>query len=383
MLDEPEQLRRERRLRQRDGPVAADARRHLDDVVVRRGRRACRRCARRRRGRRRSPAAQRGDQAHRGLAVVRAAALLEQRRLLVQRRVAVQLQQPALDLGDGRGARHARRAARRAPRRARRSSAGSTTGPRRARRAAGAAARRSPASSSPCAASSVGEHVGAVDRTARTHVRWLRPTWSTSTRSGSTPSIRATSRWKPIATLQSPTARWPASSSARVTMPTGLVKSTIHAPAPRARHPLGDVQDHGHRAQRLGEAARAGRLLADAAAGERHGLVRQPRRLAADADLHQHEVGAVERASRSSVSSSAPAKPLRVEHPLARARRRPRAARRRCRAARARLDARAARRPETSSGVYVEPAPMTAIFTPSPPSASRPRRTPSGRRRTG
>ncbi len=36
-------------------------------------------------------------------------------------------------------------------------------------------------------------------------------------------------RWKPIATLQSPTARCPASSRARVTMPTGLVKSMIHA----------------------------------------------------------------------------------------------------------------------------------------------------------
>ncbi len=37
-------------------------------------------------------------------------------------------------------------------------------------------------------------------------------------------------RWNVIATLHSPMARWPASSSARVTMPTGFVKSTIHAP---------------------------------------------------------------------------------------------------------------------------------------------------------
>src|SRR6266852_4037713 len=43
-------------------------------------------------------------------------------------------------------------------------------------------------------------------------------------------------RWNVIATLQSPTARWPASSSARVTIPTGFVKSTIHAPG-AARSP--------------------------------------------------------------------------------------------------------------------------------------------------
>ena len=42
---------------------------------------------------------------------------------------------------------------------------------------------------------------------------------------------------------------------------------------------------------------------------------RQPRRLAADADLEQHEVGAVERASRSPVSSSSPLVALRGEHP--------------------------------------------------------------------
>ena len=40
---------------------------------------------------------------------------------------------------------------------------------------------------------------------------------------------RRTLRWKPMATLHSPTARWPACSRARVTMPTGLVKSMIQA----------------------------------------------------------------------------------------------------------------------------------------------------------
>ena len=61
-------------------------------------------------------------------------------------------------------------------------------------------------------------------------------------------------------------------------------------------HALRDLEHHGHRAQRLAKAARAGRLLPDAAAGEGHGLVGKPRLLPADADLDEHEVGAVERA---------------------------------------------------------------------------------------
>ena len=60
----------------------------------------------------------------------------------------------------------------------------------------------------------------------------MSPTWSTTTRAGSTPSSAAQRRWKLIATLQSPTARCPASSRARVTMPTGFVKSTIQASGP-------------------------------------------------------------------------------------------------------------------------------------------------------
>ena len=66
-------------------------------------------------------------------------------------------------------------------------------------------------------------------RTARSQVRWFRPTWSRATRSGATSSSAANWRWKPMATLHSPTVRWPASSRARVTIPTGLVKSTIQA----------------------------------------------------------------------------------------------------------------------------------------------------------
>ena len=58
--------------------------------------------------------------------------------------------------------------------------------------------------------------------------------------------------------------------------------------------PVGDREDNGNRAQRLRQAARAGRLLADAAARERDRLVGEPRLLAADADLDEDEVGAVE-----------------------------------------------------------------------------------------
>ena len=66
-------------------------------------------------------------------------------------------------------------------------------------------------------------------------MRWFSPTWSSDTDSGATPSSAAKYRWSPIATLHSPTARCPASSSALVTMPTGLVKSMSHAPGAARR----------------------------------------------------------------------------------------------------------------------------------------------------
>ena len=154
----------------------------------------------------------------------------------------------------------------------------------------------------------LGQHVARRRRThARTQVRWLSPTWSTTTRSGSTPSSAANCRWKPIATLQSPTARWPASSSARVTIPTGFVKSTIQAPsAARSRTRSAISSTTGTVRSALREPARAGRLLADAAARERDGLVGEARGLAADADLDQHEVGAVERAVELAGQPSSP-----------------------------------------------------------------------------
>ena len=79
-------------------------------------------------------------------------------------------------------------------------------------------------------------------------------------------------------------------------MPTGFVKSTIHASGRCERaHALGDLEHDRDRAHRLGEASRAGRLLPDAAARERRGLVAQPRLLAADPDLDQDVVGALDR----------------------------------------------------------------------------------------
>ncbi len=54
---------------------------------------------------------------------------------------------------------------------------------------------------------------------------------------------------------------------------------------------LGDVEHHRDGAQRLGEAARAGGLLADAAALQRPGLVLVAGGLSADPQLQQHRVG--------------------------------------------------------------------------------------------
>ena len=169
-----------------------------------------------------------------------------------------------------------------------------------------------------------------------------------------------------MATLHSPIARWPSSSSARVTMPTGLVKSTIHAPGRRAaRDLLGEVEQHGHGAQRLGKAARPRRLLADQCR-TRVGSVSsdQARLLTADAQLDEHEIGAVERRRRGSLVIVEPA-----AQPSCRSIRCGQAAddlpplRRRCRRAPAHRPSRRVERramPSTSSGVYVLPPPTTA-----------------------
>ena len=113
---------------------------------------------------------------------------------------------------------------------------------------------------------------------------------------GSTPRSSASERWRVIATLQSPIARYPRSTSAWVTMPTGFVK--VDNPGPGRRGQLRELEDHRHRPQGLGEAARAGGLLADRAVAEGERLVEQACRLTADAELDEDERGAVDRGAR-------------------------------------------------------------------------------------
>ena len=98
-----------------------------------------------------------------------------------------------------------------------------------------------------------------------------------------------------MATLHSPTARWPASSSARVTMPTGLVKSTIQAPGSARRRACSAMSStRGTVRRALARPPGAGGLLPDAVVVKRPRLVPVARRLAADAQLDQHRGGAVE-----------------------------------------------------------------------------------------
>ncbi len=207
VLHQPEQLGGERLLWQRVGTVTIDPGRHLDQVVVgQAGQRA---------GvghvdlvHRAVAGDQGGEQRDRGLAVVRPAPLLQQGRLLDQRRVAVEVEQLLLDPLHRLGARLLGALLRddhlvvqvevpQVVRRERTELADQLgrelellgalgRGDGRAARAAGP--RRRPA-------------------TRRIQVRWFRPTWSTSTRPGSTPSRPAVNRWRPIATLHSPIAR--------------------------------------------------------------------------------------------------------------------------------------------------------------------------------
>ena len=102
-----------------------------------------------------------------------------------------------------------------------------------------------------------------------------------------------------MATLQSPTARCPAPSSARVTIPTGFVKSTIQAPsAARSRTRSAISSTTG--TVRSAFASPPAPVVSWPMHPHASGTVssREPRRLAADADLDQHEVGAVDARGR-------------------------------------------------------------------------------------
>ena len=133
--------------------------------------------------------------------------------------------------------------------------------------------------------------------------------------------------------------------------------------------PLGDLEDDRHRPQRLGEAAGPGRLLADAAARERQRLVLEARRLAADADLDEDEVGAVQRTVEVAGQLEAAGEALPLEHPPGEAADDLEPLRVDV-VQRESTSSSIACRPDTSSGVYVDPAPITATrVIPSPPSA--------------
>ncbi len=77
----------------------------------------------------------------------------------------------------------------------------------------------------------------------------------------------------------------------------------------------GDLEHDRDGAQRLGEPAGAGRLLADAPAAQRERLVAEPGGLPADAELEEHGVGAVERAVEVGRLDQPAAEALAREHP--------------------------------------------------------------------
>ena len=79
--------------------------------------------------------------------------------------------------------------------------------------------------------------------------------------------------------------------------------------------PLREVQHDRHRPERLGEAARARRLLADRAELRRERLVDQPSRLPTDAKLDEHEAGAVDRRVGVAGEGQPPAPAQPIEHP--------------------------------------------------------------------
>ena len=159
--------------------------------------------------------------------------------------------------------------------------------------------------------------------------------------------------------MHRPSARCPSSMSAWVTMPTGFVKSTIQASF-AARRAVSSARSRTTRdgPERLGEAAGAGRLLADDTEAQGQRLVDEAGRLAADSQLEQDEVGAVD--GRVAVAgegqSPRPAQP--IEHPRAR----PPTTSSRSGSMSSRTSSSMGRRsvrrakPSTSSGVYVLPA---------------------------
>ena len=93
----------------------------------------------------------------------------------------------------------------------------------------------------------------------------------------------------------------------------------VHDPGVRRTAPtdlLGEVEDDGHGPQRLGEAARAGRLLADAAEAVGQGLIRVAGLLPADPELDEHERRAVDGLVALGRGDQPPRPALATEDPL-------------------------------------------------------------------
>ena len=181
------------------------------------------------------------------------------------------------------------------------------------------------------------------------------------------PSSRAISRWTVIATLQSPIARCPASSSARVTIPTGFVKSTIHASgaaSARTRSAISSTTG----TVRIAFANPPAPVVSWPMQPHASGIVSSRSRAAwpPTRSWRRTNEASVTAASRSSVTVSVPRKPWRSSMRAAIS---PTTVRRSrsmsCRTSSSTgTRSRSRERPETSSGVYVEPPPITASFNP-------------------
>ena len=222
-------------------------------------------------------------------------------------------------------------------------------------------------SRAPGSARSSGRRSTPSSRIARSQDRWLSPTCSSSTRSGATPKWAAKRRWKPMATLHRPRARWPSSRSAWVTMPTGFVKSTSQAPGAPRRAASSAIS------RTTGTVRRAfrnppGPVVSWPTQPKRGGIVSSRYRAAWPPTRSW-------RITKSAPSSATARRSVIVSRPVQPFRARIRPARpptiasrsasgsRRTSSSTGRRSSLAAN-PSTSSGVYVLAPPTTAIFTP-------------------
>ena len=285
VLDQAEHLGGQRRGRDRRRAGAVDARRDLDDRVV---------------GQVRDRAAvvrvddvdravarvERLDERRGRLAVVRAAAPLQQLGLAVQRRVAVEVEQLALDADDV--GRPAGALALLAQDVVGRVVVAQVVGRDRAERPDDrrAGSHRPAVTSSSPASSSSGRRSTPSTRTARIHDRWLRPTWSSETRSGVDAEVAGEPALEPDRHVAQPDGAMPGVQQRLGDDPHRV--GEVEDPRPGRAAPrglLGDLEDQRHRAQGLREPAGPGRLLADeaelAAAASRPPAARPGRRPAA------------------------------------------------------------------------------------------------------